>query len=60
MLQPNSWPNWIVVCLDDDGDYVMATHRFFESWDEVTNHQRVIAPDRKALVVQVDKPIRRA
>lgn len=46
-------PQFIVLCLDDDGRYVQTTRRRFDVW-AVTEYADSIAESRKALIVSVN------
>lgn len=50
---------FIVICQDDtksdgsDGDYILATRRFFTTINEVIEYASGICPSRKPLIAQI-------
>ena len=52
------FPKWLVICLDDQERYVMATHRYFASQDNAIKYAHSIASSRCAFAVEVLRPIR--
>ena len=51
---------WIVVCKDDDGQYVIATHRWWDDRDAAIRYAETVAPSRGPLVVGHFKDLRPA
>lgn len=49
---------YLVICLDDDQRYVLATHRFFATEDRAAEYMRSINSGRCPFYVRVDREIR--
>lgn len=53
-----NFPAWLVICLDDNERYTLATHRYFATQDDAIAYTKTIASGRCPFAVEVLRPIR--
>lgn len=46
--------SYLVICLNDDGEYVVATHKFFNNESLALNYIKFLPESRKPIIVSVD------
>lgn len=51
----NKTETFYVVCLDEAGAHVFATHQIFESWGAAYTYLRTVSETRKPIIVRAMK-----